>query len=112
MTRIPILRPLVPRSSGFTVQPLPKQVDPHYLTEEHKAWREQVLRNAGYRCEWVDDGKRCSKAAPASRMFADHIVERRDGGDALDPANGQCLCGAHHTRKTAAARAERHKGRG
>ena len=40
------------------------------------------------------------------RTFADHIRERKDGGDPLDPANGQCLCGQHHTLKTVAARAE------
>jgi len=82
-------------------------VDPHYLSDEHKAWREQVLRNAGSRCEWIENDQRCTKAAPHHRMFADHIKERQDGGDPLDPANGQCLCGAHHTRKSAHARAQR-----
>jgi 5-methylcytosine-specific restriction protein A len=104
---IKMLRPLVPRSSGNTIKTEPKRVDAHYLTDEHKAWRDQVLRNAGYRCEHIDDGLRCVKAAPANRMFADHIKERRDGGAPFDPANGQCLCGAHHTKKTMAARAAR-----
>jgi hypothetical protein len=40
-------------------------------------------------------------------MFADHIKERQDGGDPFDPANGQCLCGAHHTLKTGRERARR-----
>jgi nitrite reductase/ring-hydroxylating ferredoxin subunit len=40
-------------------------------------------------------------------MFADHIVEVKDGGAKFDLANGQCLCGSCHTRKTAAARAQR-----
>ena len=40
-------------------------------------------------------------------MFADHRVELRDGGAALDPDNGQCLCGSCHTRKTLAARSAR-----
>ena len=107
MARIKILGPLVPKSDGRTVRPLPKTVDPHYLSDEHKAWREQVLRNAGSRCEWIENDQRCTKAAPHHRMFADHIKERQDGGDPLDPANGQCLCGAHHTRKSAHARAQR-----
>jgi 5-methylcytosine-specific restriction protein A len=89
------------------VKPEPKRADAELLTAEHAAWREQVLRNAGYRCEWIDDGVRCSKAAPAHRMFADHKIERRDGGSLLDPANGQCFCGSHHTRKTMQARARR-----
>jgi hypothetical protein len=108
---IKMLKPLVPRSSGNTIKTEPKQVDAHYLTEEHKEWRKQVLGNAGNRCEAIENGFRCTKAAPESRMFADHIVERRDGGALLDPANGQCLCGAHHTKKTAAARAMRARGR-
>jgi hypothetical protein len=52
---------------------------------------------------------RCIKAAPFHRMFADHRVEVRDGGPLLDLNNGQCLCGAHHTRKTTEARAKRLK---
>jgi hypothetical protein len=107
MGKIRTLPSLVPRSSGFTVKPPPKQADAELLTQEHRAWRAQVLRNAGFRCQWVENGSRCTKASPHHRMFADHIRERTDGGDPLDPANGQCLCGSHHTRKTAAARAAR-----
>jgi 5-methylcytosine-specific restriction endonuclease McrA len=40
-------------------------------------------------------------------MFADHIVERRDGGEPLDRWNVWLLCGRCHTRKTAAERARR-----
>lgn len=40
-------------------------------------------------------------------MFADHIVERRDGGALHDLANGQCLCGRCHSRKTIAVRSRR-----
>jgi 5-methylcytosine-specific restriction protein A len=80
--------------------------DPALLTPKHRAWRSAVLRKAGWRCEAVEDGKRCEVKAPA-RLFADHIVERKDGGAPLDPRNGQCLCGSHHTIKTAKARADR-----
>ncbi len=45
-------------------------------------------------------------------MFADHKLERRDHGAPLDPANGMCLCGSHHTRKTQAERARRAQGGG
>lgn len=107
MSRIKMLSPLVPMSSGRTVQVEPKRVDPHYLSPEHKQWRETVLRNAGYRCEAIEDGKRCTRAAPAHRLFADHKVELKDSGAAYDPANGECLCGSHHTRKTAMARKAR-----
>lgn len=107
MARIRTLQPLVPKSDGRTVPPPAKTADPHYLSGEHKAWRAQVLRNAGFRCQWIDAGTRCAKAAPHHRLFADHIKERQDGGDPLDPANGQCLCGQHHSLKTAKERAKR-----
>ncbi|OYW50928.1 MAG: hypothetical protein B7Z34_03715 [Novosphingobium sp. 12-62-10] len=51
--------------------------------------------------------KRCRKAAPDHRMFADHKVEIKDGGAPFDLDNGQCLCGQHHSLKTAQARAAR-----
>jgi hypothetical protein len=41
------------------------------------------------------------------RLCADHIVELKDGGAALDVANGQCLCVPCNTRKGIAARAKR-----
>ena len=107
MARIKMLGPLVPRSDGRTIRVEPKRADPIYLSEEHKRWREQVLLNAGFRCQWIENGSRCIKAAPQHRLFADHIKELNDGGAPFDPANGQCLCGAHHTRKTAQARANR-----
>jgi hypothetical protein len=91
------------------IAPAPKQVDPYYLTPEHREWREKVIANAGGQCQAVDStGKRCFKTIPHVRLFADHIVERQDGGDELDPRNGQALCGQHHTIKTAQQRAKRH----
>jgi hypothetical protein len=89
------------------IAPRDKRADPFYLTEAHRQWRALVLARAGGRCEAIENGERCAKAAPHHRMFADHIRELQDGGDPLDPFNGQCLCGAHHTRKTMQARARR-----
>jgi 5-methylcytosine-specific restriction protein A len=37
-------------------------------------------------------------------MYADHIIELRDGGHPFDPRNGQCLCAVHHEKKTFKAR--------
>ena len=109
MTRLRTLGPLVRTIDTSTTRLPPKQADPHYLTPEHRAWREQVLARAGGRCEAIDHGHRCNKAQPEHRMFADHIVEVRDGGRLLDLNNGQCLCFSHHERKSAAARARRLK---
>jgi len=100
------LRPSIAAMDVRSARPAPKVADPELLTPEHRAWRAAVLRRAGYRCEAVDDGKRCEVRAPA-RLFADHIIERKDGGAPLDPANGQCLCGSHHSAKTIAERAKR-----
>lgn len=89
------------------VKPPPKTVDAELNTPAHRQWRDRVLQRAGYRCEWIDKGQRCPRKAPGDRMFADHRIERRDGGDPLDVANGRCLCGRHHSVKTAAARVAR-----
>jgi signal transduction histidine kinase len=43
-------------------------------------------------------------------MYADHIIELRDGGQPFDLNNGQCLCASHHELKTMQARARRLKG--
>src|SRR5262245_23630918 len=80
--------------------PPAKIVDPQLLTAEHRAWRAEVIRRAGGRCQWVENGVRCTKAEPYHRMFADHIVERADRGALYDLNSGICLCGQHHTIQT------------
>ncbi|MDR3449508.1 MAG: HNH endonuclease signature motif containing protein [Alphaproteobacteria bacterium] len=106
--RLTTFKPSLATISGRTISLPPKTVDPVYQTPEHRAWRDHVVDRAGGRCEHVgDDGRRCLKARPRHRMFADHVREIRDGGATHDLANGQCLCGAHHTAKTARARAAR-----
>jgi 5-methylcytosine-specific restriction protein A len=111
LVKISTLKPLVPRGDGRTVIPAPSPsqgtIDPVYNDERYKVWRKAVVANARFRCEAIDNGFRCVKSAPASRLFADHIIELRDDGSPFDPANGQCLCGRHHSLKTAAARARR-----
>jgi 5-methylcytosine-specific restriction protein A len=90
------------------VLPPPKVAAPIYSAPEYQEWRGAVIARAGGRCEAVEHGRRCWKSAPRCRMFADHVIEVSDGGARFDPENGQCLCGSHHTAKTAQARAERH----
>jgi 5-methylcytosine-specific restriction protein A len=86
----------------------PKQADPFYLTPEWRALVARLIAQRGRRCE------RCGKTTDASgkpvRLFADHIIELRDGGAALDPRNLQLLDGACHTAKTMAERARRMAG--
>lgn len=80
-----------------------KQADSHYSTPEHRAWRAAVIAKAGGRCQDPE----CATPGRGARLFADHVVELRDGGAAADPANGMARCGACHTRKTIAERAKR-----
>lgn len=107
-----MLGQLVPKASGRTVALEPKRADPFYLTPQYRAWREAVIDRAGRRCEHIDaaTGRRCDKAEPAHRLFADHIVEVRDDGARYDIRNGMCLCGHHHSLKTARARQHRAAG--
>jgi 5-methylcytosine-specific restriction enzyme A len=100
----PLVRPLAP-----LVRPPPRQINSVYNTPEFQAWRARVVKRAGYQCEAIVDGQRCSKATPHHRIYADHIIELSDGGAPFDVNNGRCLCATHHTRKTAAARARRLK---
>jgi 5-methylcytosine-specific restriction protein A len=80
--------------------------DPYYSTEQHRVWRLAVCERASWRCEAVEDGRRCDKSrANGSRMFADHVIERSDGGQ--DQGAGMCLCGTYHTEKTNTERAKR-----
>lgn len=90
------------------MKPEPKRVDPFYLRPE---WRELVAdieRTRGRRCE---DPECRTPGGPWSRIFRDHVVELRDGGAALDPANIVQRCGACHSRKTAAVRGARMRSR-
>jgi 5-methylcytosine-specific restriction protein A len=101
-----MLKPAIAVADLRIARPREKRVDPELSTQAHKQWAADVKARAGYRCEEVENGRRCEVRAPA-RLFADHIVERKDGGALLDPKNGRCLCGRHHTIKTTAARTAR-----
>lgn len=77
------------------------ETEAHLGTKAHRDWRNLIWKRAGGRCQWPG----CGRADP--RMFADHIVERKDGGALTDPANGWLLCSSHHVRKTNQERAKR-----
>ena len=107
MTKLRNIPPMLQTVETRTALPEPKRADSDLLTPEHRAWRLAVMQRAGWQCQAIEGGVRCGKRSPEHRLFADHVVERKDGGAATDPANGQALCGAHHQAKTMAARADR-----
>ena len=81
-----------------------KVADPIYGTAEYRRWRGIVIGRAGGRCR----DPHCAQPFRAGiRLFADHVVELKDGGAPFDPDNGLARCGACHTRKTVAERARR-----
>lgn len=75
--------------------------DTYYDSPEHRAWSREVIRRSGGMC--------AACGALDKRLVADHRVEIRDGGARTDPGNGQALCWPCHGKKTAEARAGRHK---
>jgi 5-methylcytosine-specific restriction protein A len=99
MGRIKMAPPLVPKGDGRPVKPEPKQADPFYF-------RRATRRFATPCCRVL------AIAANGLRITVASLIRRshqgaRDGGDAFDPNNGMCLCGSHHTIKTARQRVHR-----
>src|SRR5262245_61819231 len=99
--------PVRPIDSRTTRLP-PKVKADIYNTPEFQHWRARVIARAHGRCEWIDHGVQCTHARPKHKVYADHVVELKDGGQPFDVTNGQCLCAAHHTIKTMQARYRRH----
>lgn len=99
--RLSFMAPRLQTMDTRTAQPEPKRVDPHYHTPEHRAWSAAVVRRAGGMCQ----GAGCGRSGV--RLFADHVVELKDGGAPLSLSNGQALCGSCHSRKTAQERRQR-----
>jgi 5-methylcytosine-specific restriction protein A len=101
MAKLRMLAPRIATLDTRRIKPPPKTADPELLTRDWKAMRERVIREAHGRCQ----APGCGRAD--RRMYADHIVERRDGGAVFDRENLQCLCARHHTLKTNTERAKR-----
>src|SRR6266436_1869241 len=76
---------------------------PFYKTQEWVQLVARVIRARGRRCE----NPMCAREGVLTRIFADHIVEIKDGGALLDESNIELLCGSCHTTKTLLVRMER-----
>jgi 5-methylcytosine-specific restriction enzyme A len=91
---VKMLKPRVGLLDVRSAKPPAKEREAFYISRAYVQWREAVIAHAGGRCQWPGCGTN------AGRLYADHVIERRDGGADLDPSNGQCLCHRHHTLKT------------
>ena len=68
-----------------TTKAATRQMDPVYSTPDFQALAcSGGSQRAGTGARLVDHGHRCTKARPEHRMYADHIVELRDGGAPFD----------------------------
>lgn len=99
-----MLKPRLATIAPSRIKPLPppeKERAHHYGTPEHRAWQREVVARAHGMCQ----GNGCGRTNV--RLFADHIIELKDGGAPFDLRNGQALCGSCHSTKTAKAKRER-----
>lgn len=92
-------RPMLRPTNAVAARVPPKAADSIYATPEYRQWAQAVKARAGFMCE--DCGR------SGVRLFADHVIELKDGGAPFDPANGRCRCGSCHSLKTAAEKRRR-----
>ena len=81
--------------------------DPFYGTAKYKAWREKVLRRAGYLCEECKRyGRTDENGLPVAATTAHHIKHVDECPELrYDVTNGRALCAACHNK----AHPEKHK---
>lgn len=72
----------------------------HYRHARHRAWREAVLKRAGYLCEECRKyGRHDKDGNPVRAVTAHHIQHLDDRPDlAYDVRNGMALCNACHNK--------------
>jgi 5-methylcytosine-specific restriction protein A len=105
--KVRVLAPLVPRLKRI-VPYLPKITEDFYRSPEWHRLMGQIRKQRGNRCEVCGlQGGRPGDDGKPVRILGDHIVERKDGGAELDPANVMLLCLPCHNRKTAREKARR-----
>lgn len=81
-----------------------KQADSFYLSVEWKAFRNQLIKERGWRCE---DAKCETPRGPWRQIYGHHVVEIADGGAKLDRHNVRLCCGSCHGRVTRENKAKR-----
>lgn len=75
--------------------------DPHYSRARHRAWREAVLRRAGYLCEECKRyGRLGPDGLPVKATTAHHIKHRDEYPElAYLVSNGRALCADCHNKE-------------
>ncbi len=81
-----------------------KEADDIYSTPPYRQWREDGFKLSGGFCQ---DPKCKTPYEKKTRLYADHVVELRDGGKPFDPENRLMRCPPCHAIKTARERANR-----
>lgn len=90
-------RRVAPAPSRVTAAP--KVAEKFYLSKEWRALRAGRMLDADYFA--------AKARAKGERLILDHVRERKDGGDPLDPANTQWLTFSEHQAKTERAKRAR-----
>lgn len=83
---------------------MPKVAERFYASPQWRGLVAAIKRERGNWCQ------RCGAGGKGARIIGDHVVERKDGGAELDPANVELLCLPCHNTKTAAEKARRAMG--
>ncbi len=74
-----------------------KRADSFYLSPEWRAFRDELVKERGWRCE---DPKCETPRGPWKQIYGHHVIEIADGGAKLDRRNVLLCCGACHARLT------------
>ena len=77
-----------------------------YHTPQWRQLIDEIIRHRGRYCQ---DPQHDSTKPRTGRIFGDHVIELKDGGQPLDPANVLLRCGSCHTKKTMVERAKRYR---
>ena len=88
----------------FRIKPFKKVKSGHYYDPAWIALRNETVRRLGSVCR---DPEHDEESPRRGRVIVDHIVELKDGGALLDPANLLIRCSRCHARKTMEERARR-----
>lgn len=108
MAKVPSVSSRIVAIDTRSAVPPPKTAEPIYTTREYAEWRRIVISRAHGCCQ---DPSCKYPNRHGIRLFADHVIELKDGGAPFDPSNGLARCGSCHTIKTVAERNKRIAGR-